>query len=147
MRAWMAPPDTNVWVGRLIVYDSDVIRLRTVPAGEISLQLDSIERLEVSRGPNPLLVFGAPSIGAGLGVIVGPALMRGSIECEAHAILDDQCRSLTPKTVIGAAVGAVVLGFTGSLIARERWAEVHLSVPTAEGSGPPGFTMGIGLRP
>ena len=143
----MLPPDTNVWVGRLILYDSDVIHLRTVPAGEISLQLDSIERLEVSRGPNPLLIFGAPTLGAGLGVIIGPALMRGSIECEAHAILDEQCGSLTPKTVIGAAVGAVVLGFTGSLIARERWAEVHFSVPAADGGGPPGFTVAVTLHP
>lgn len=143
----MAWPDPAVWIGRLILYDDDSIRLRSDTAGVISLKLELIERLEASRGPNPILVLGGPALGAGVGAFVGPALMRESIECEAGATPDDRCGSLTAEPVIGAAVGAVFLGLVSSLLARERWAVVDLAVSPPESGGSPRLELGIALSP
>jgi hypothetical protein len=144
MRAWMAPPDSMVWTGYLVTIDDRLLVLRAVDsAPEMRLWLRQIERLDVSRGHDPLLTTGGPIAGAVLGTLLAPALIRDPARCDA-APDDPACAYETPKRAIGAAAGAVLFGIATNLLAKERWVEFPLEGWV--GTTPSGWALRIGVR-
>ena len=140
MRAWMILPDSNVWVGRLVLLDNRYLDLRLDSV--IRLRLDRIERLEKSRGKSAWLTLGLPLAGAALGAIVAPILMEESLACRTGAVDQRECGSEAPKPLIGAAVGAIVFMLVGNLVAEERWVELDIS----EYEGSVGLKLGARVR-
>ena len=127
MRAWVAHPDSRVWIGGLVILDHQHLVLRVDSANpKIRLPLQQIERLEVSRGYNPLLTVGGPITGAVVGALLAPVLTEEAPKCAADAVDDPDCTSETPEPLIGAAVGAILVGLLANLVAEERWTELPL---------------------
>jgi len=140
MRAWMTLPDTSVWVGSLVTLDRNSLVLRVDSATPtVRLDLGSIERLEVSRGKDPLLTIGLPVAGAIGGALLAPLLNSEPLACRENLVDDPACRSEVPVPVIGAAAGTMFGLLVGSLVARERW----LEIPSASWKG---VTVSIRIR-
>jgi hypothetical protein len=145
MRAWMLLPDTAVWVGKLVVLaDRHLVLAVDSAHPRLRLPLREIERLEISRGHDPLLTIGGPIAGAVLGAVLVPALTEESVKCAADAANDPECQSETPEPLIGAAAGAIVFNILARLVARERWAEVPLGAGLAVTVSP--RSIGLKLR-
>ncbi len=128
MRAWMAHPDTSVWTGGLVTLEERYLVLRVDSANPTArLDLRTIERLERSRGRDPLLTIGLPLVGAAVGAVVGPLLSDEPLACREDLVDDPACRSETPGPLIGAAVGAIAGAVLGGLVATERWQEIPIA--------------------
>jgi hypothetical protein len=124
----MAHPDTSIWTGRLVTLGERYLVLRVDSANPtVRLDLRTIERLEVSRGRDPLLTVGLPIAGAAVGAAVGPLLNEESLACREDLVDDPACRSETPAPLVGAAVGAILGAVLGNLVATERWHEIPLT--------------------
>lgn len=132
MRAWMAHPDTSVWIGGLVTLDERYLVL-TVDSANPTVRLDlrTVERLEVSRGRDPLLTIGLPVMGALSGALLAPLLDDEPLACQENLVDDPACQSETPVPIIGAAAGTILGVIVGNLVARERW----LEIPSASWSG------------
>jgi hypothetical protein len=140
MRAWMTLPDTSVWVGGLVTLDRSSLVLRVDSANPtVRLDLGSIERLEVSRGKDPLLTIGLPVAGAIGGALLAPLLNGEPLACREDLVDDPACRSETPVPLIGAAAGTIVGLIVGNVAARERW----LEIPSASWKG---VTVSVHIR-
>jgi len=140
MRAWMVLPDTSVWVGGLVTLGQGSLVLRVDSANPtVRLDLRSIERLEVSRGKDPLLTIGLPVAGAIGGALLAPLLDGEPLVCRENLVDDPACRGEVPVPLIGAAAGTSVGIIVGSVAARERW----LEIPSASWKG---VTVSVRIR-
>jgi hypothetical protein len=121
----MILPDSNVWVGGLVLIDQRYVDLRVDSV--IRLRLAEIERLQMSRGKSEWLTVGLPMLGASLGAAVAPVLMEESLACQTGGASSQECGSEVPKPLIGAATGAIVFMIVGDLLATERWIELDIA--------------------
>lgn len=134
--------------GRLLLLDADTLVMSADSVGFLTLSLARLERLEVSRGRNPAMVLGGVALGGVAGALLGPVVLPDDFLCELDVVDDPKCKKETPDAVIGAAVGAVVLGVLSHAIAKERWVRIprdclELGIrPSADG----GLRLSASLR-
>ena len=127
VRVWALDLEPAVQVGSLLLIGTRTLTIIGDSAHpRTEYPLSAIDRLEVSRGRHPALTVVVPIGGALLGALVAPAVMTDDPKCSLNAADNPDCIRETPDPLIGAVVGAVLLGILGHAVARERWREVPL---------------------
>lgn len=130
-------------IGRLIFLGPDTLTVR-VRSRDLRIPLSAVGSIAVSRGIHPGLQFGAPILGAGVGALVGAAVLPESDRCRLAGDIADECDQILSNEVIGGAWGAVVFTLVASLIARERWVDVPLDLLL--GANPRRRCFQVGVR-
>lgn len=85
-----------------------------------------IDRLEVSRGKDPLVFWGAIGLGAGVGALVGSSFPETD-RCRLGVATESECRQETSDILIGAAAGGIAAALLAGRWVKERWAPVPLA--------------------
>ncbi|NIM49984.1 MAG: hypothetical protein GTN78_22410 [Gemmatimonadales bacterium] len=127
VRVWSAVLEQDFQIGNLLLLGPRSLTILADSANpRMTFALSDIERLDVSRGHHPALVYGAPLLGAALGALLAPALSEEERDCALDIVDDPKCRKEVPDEFVGAAIGALLFRIVFSRVARERWAEVPL---------------------
>jgi hypothetical protein len=124
IRVWSPELSYGVLVGRLWAFYADSFTV--LAEGRLQgLSYVPLQRFDVSRGRHPAVILGPAAVGAGIGALLGPALITEDQRCDV--VDDPQCGSETPDALIGAAVGGIAFAVLARLVAGERWVEIPLA--------------------
>lgn len=127
VRVWPAVLERDFQIGNLLLLGPRSLTILADSANpRMTFALSEIERLDVSRGHHPALIYGAPILGAALGALLAPAIMTEETRCSLDIVDDPECRKEAPDALVGAAIGALLFRIVSRRVARERWAEVPL---------------------
>ena len=126
IRIWSPELEEGVLVGKLWAFYADSFTV-LAEGRLVGLSYEPLQRFDVSRGRHPATVVVPAAVGAGIGALLGPALITEDQRCDLGVIDDPACESETPEALIGAAVGGVGFALLGRLVAAERWAEIPLA--------------------
>ena len=115
-------------VGTLLMISMDSIAVAT-PAGRLAFGVDSVTRLEVSRGRKGLTLAGL-GIGFAVGAASGAILANkfGAGEGACYGGMGDPCPTLAAAAFgLAGGIGGILVGsLTGWAIKTDRWEEVPL---------------------
>ncbi len=133
--ALVAGSRVRVWSDELEEYpvlatfrnlDEHWLSLLEPGVGPRLIAVSVIDRLEVSRGKNPLVFWGAIGLGTGVGALVGSAVPEDN-RCRLGIARESECRHETSDILIGAAAGGIAAALLAGKWVRERWAPVPLA--------------------
>ncbi|UCD25647.1 MAG: hypothetical protein JSW51_06960 [Gemmatimonadota bacterium] len=137
IRLWSESIPERERIGRLILVNRDSITLNVTGDSMLSivtLPLESIGRLDMSIGRNPLAFAGVVAAGAALGAIIVPALTTYPPECDLGYEDSSSCSTEVPDAVIGMAAGAILGIVTARLTIKERWLTVNMDLLIRDGT-------------
>ncbi len=126
MRVWSDDLEEYPVVATFRNLDERWLSLLEPGVGPRLIAVSVIDRLEVSRGKNPLVFWGAIGLGTGVGALVGSAVPEED-RCRLGIARESECRHETSDIVIGAAAGGVAAALLAGRWVRERWVLVPLA--------------------
>jgi hypothetical protein len=137
IRLWSKQIPDRERIGRLIQVDQDSITLNVTGDSNLSiitLPLESVGRLDMSIGRDPLAFAAVIGIGAAVGAVVVPALTTDPAVCDLGYQGTRDCTKEVPDVVIGLAAGAILGTVAARLAIKERWLTVKLDLLMRDGT-------------
>jgi len=137
IRLWSEQIPERERIGRLILLSQDSITLNVTGDSALSiitLPLNSVGRLDMSIGRNPVAFAAVVALGAALGAVVVPALTTDPVICDLGYEDLSACTTEVPDVVIGVAAGAILGFVTAQLTIKERWLHVRMDLLMRDGT-------------
>jgi len=137
IRLWSEEIPERERIGRLILLNQDSITLNVSGDSALSiitLPLESVGRLDMSIGRNPLPFAAVIGLGAALGAVLVPALTTDPAVCDLGYEDSPACTTEVSDVVIGMAAGAILGTLTAQLTSKERWLSVKMDLLMRDGT-------------
>ena len=137
IRLWSERIPEQERTGRLVLLNQDSITLNVTGDSALSiitLPLESVGRLDMSIGRNPVVFAAVIALGAALGAVVVPALMTDPAVCDLGYQDSPACTTEVSDVVIGMAAGAIFGTVTAQLTIKERWLSVQMDLLMKDGT-------------